>query len=118
MKYYSPYFGEIQQGYAEMDDQTFAVKGKLPNTDDIVHVSAFKSKYKDKLKGKDTQLAKVVQLDYRGQPAKLMLPDGEIIDVVGLILQLLNLIERIILAVKALFSKEAQAKRKQLQKLK
>lgn len=82
----------------------FMIKGNIPQIGDVVRVEPY-------FKGCEYKYAKVVRVNERGVPTKLKLPDGKIIAVVGLILELVGLIERLILAVKSLFSKEAKEER-------
>jgi hypothetical protein len=83
----------------------FILKGKaIPKIGDVVRVEPY-------FKHSHHKYAKVHRVNERGVPTKLQLPDGKIIAVVGLILELVGLIERLILAVKCLFSKEAKKER-------
>jgi len=113
MIYYTKEYTDLTKEEAIMHPDSFAIEGQTPKLGDLVAC-------KWMIYGGDiawNPVAKVHRVDERGVPKKLLLPDGKIIEVVGLILELIGLAERVWLAIKALFDKEARAKHRAIKAL-
>ena len=72
---------------------------RMPQKGEIVKID-------DWLKRAPFRYGKVAYVNEKGHPTKLELPNGEIISVVGLILELVGLIQKLILAISNLFKRK------------
>jgi hypothetical protein len=86
-------------GFLKME-QVIAVKGKIPRVGERVKISSYPSAEK--------VYASVHEVSPDGIPVKVKLDDGKIIELVGYLVQLINLVEAIFQAIKELFNKDQE----------
>lgn len=63
-------------------------------------------------------IARVAEVNDKGQATKIELPEGEIIEAVGLILTIIRSVQKFLLIIGSIFSKKAKARLKALRKTK